>query len=300
MPKLTNWKVKLLLLFLVCLSVLLLNLLSGNLAAVTRNYLNSDFCISDTLFELIFPVTKFYYKNAFLNNFTIAFDSFLIDVTMLYFLFRVVAFGKSTILLIYLFLFYPFRFMSLYVGGHWPLPDYQTFHYPGIPSILVPYDQTNDFYFSGHTGLTTCLLFMFLLHFHDDEDYEKEMEKVSDEVSVVTTSTTQQLLPTETVSKKRSKMTMWHKVFLGYGVFILLITLYMLTVTRGHYFNDLLIGFLVALIGVYYGTKFRFTISFWILWGYANLFDFVICTRYQQKGKEKGELPFEKEGVQSV
>lgn len=58
MADLTNWKPKLLLLFLVCLTVCLLDILSSGLAKVSRNYLNSDYCISDALFELIAPVTK--------------------------------------------------------------------------------------------------------------------------------------------------------------------------------------------------------------------------------------------------
>ena len=207
---------------------------------------------------------------------------------MLYFLFRIVAFGKSSMLLIYGVFFYPFRFISLN-GGHWPLPDYQTFHYPGIPSILVPYDQTNDFYFSGHTGLCTILLFMFILHFDEDEDYSSKPLYVGDDET--TASSTQNLInqfQSKEIESKKPK-TLWHKVFIVYGGIVLFVTLYMLTVTRGHYFNDLLIGFIVALSGIYYGYKVRFTLSYWVIWGYAKLFNLLICSRFTENSEESSK-----------
>lgn len=53
-----NARSKSLLLVLVCLVVFLLDLLSTNLAVVSRNYLNSDYCISDTVFELTASITR--------------------------------------------------------------------------------------------------------------------------------------------------------------------------------------------------------------------------------------------------
>ena len=188
-------------------------------------------------------------------------------------------------LLMYLALFYPFRFLSLY-GGHWPLPDYQTFHYPGIPSVLVPYDQTNDFYFSGHTGLCTILMFMFILHFNDKEDYSPR--PVNTDISVTTTSSQNELLPESgsfSVEAGNSK-SFWHKMAIAFGAFTLFMTLYMLTVTRGHYFNDLLIGFLVSLIGIYYGSKWRFSISYGVLFGYSKLFSTLICSNRSGKNSQ--------------
>jgi hypothetical protein len=42
---------------------------------------------------------------------------------------------------------FTFRFP---LGNTWP--------YPGIPSLLVPYGDQSDFYFSGHCGYMTILL----------------------------------------------------------------------------------------------------------------------------------------------
>ena len=207
---------------------------------------------------------------------------------MFYFIFRIIVFGKSTMLLMYLGLFYPFRFLSLY-GGHWPLPDYQTFHYPGIPSILVPYDQTNDFYFSGHTGLCTILMFMFILHFDDKENYSVQPVSENIDISLTTTSSQNELLPDIDVTpvNAQNSKSFWHKMTIAFGAFILFITLYMLTVTRGHYFNDLLIGFLVSLIGIYYGSKWRFTISYGVIFGYSKLFGILTCANNSGLKKSK-------------
>lgn len=235
------------------------------------------------------PFTRFYYKHSFLNNFTIAFDSFLIDMTMFFFMFRMIVFGKSSVLIVYLFFFYPFRFLSLY-GGHWPLPDYQTFHYPGIPSVLVPYDQTNDFYFSGHTGLCTVLMFMFILHYGDDEDYSPPARPpVSVEV-ISNQSSQEEFIPQAEAESEETprKMTLGHKLSVAYGVFLLSLTLYMLTITRGHYFNDLLIGFIVALTGIYYAGKLRFMVTYYVLVVYAMVFNLLVCSKYRLK------KPFEK------
>ena len=191
--------------------------------------------------------------------------------------------------LLYLTFFYPFRFLSLY-GGHWPLPDYQTFHYPGIPSVLVPYEQTNDFYFSGHTGLCTVLLFMFILHYNDDEDYKSSDETTLDSESVVTQTTQDNLLPQETSQNENKKMSLGHKLAIAYGTFTLVLTLYMLTITRGHYFNDLLIGFIVALTGIYYAGKYRYNIFYMVIWVYSRLFDVLICSRYTHKDKKTENL----------
>lgn len=247
----------------------------------------------------MFSNRRFYYKHSFLNNFTIAFDSFLIDLTMFFFMFRIIFLGKSTMLMVYLFFFYPFRFLSLY-GGHWPLPDYQTFHYPGIPSVLVPYDQTNDFYFSGHTGLCTVLMFMFILHYTEEEDYSVKPLAPESSLSVTTNSSNSSnvdLLSSKAAQaeKPRPKMSLGHKLSITFGAFTLSLTLYMLTVTRGHYFNDLLIGFIVALTGIYYARIWRFTITYYVLWGYARLFDLMICSRYRLKKPFEASLIFDKD-----
>ena len=35
---------------------------------------------------------------------------------------------------------------------------------PGVPSLMVPYHDTNDFYFSGHLGTNTLLLMEFYIN----------------------------------------------------------------------------------------------------------------------------------------
>ena len=156
---------------------------------------------------------------------------------------KIVIFGTGTELMVYLALFYPFRMLSMHIG-HWPIPDYQTFRYPGFPSIFIPYEQTNDFYFSGHTGLCTILLMFFFLHFKQ-------------------------------------------RILAYFGGFLLVLTMYMLVITRGHYFNDILFGFLTAMIGIRYGYFYRFDFHYWTLNGYTKVFGLFEGKREKEIKREK-------------
>ena len=150
-------------------------------------------------------------------------------------------------LLVYMFLFYPVRFVSINLG-HWPFPDFFTFHDPGFPSIFIPYQPANDFYFSGHTGLCTILMFMFILHFNEKEDYSPR--GVSEEIVFsVTNSSRNELLPESdgTLTKNGGLNKFRYKLAVFFGTFLLCLTLYMLTITRIHHFNDLFIAFILQI-----------------------------------------------------
>ena len=83
-------------------------------------------------------------------------NSFMIDISLSLIIFYFFIEGNLNIIYT-LFLFYILRGISFYFG-QWPLPDPYYFVYPGFPSLYIPYDKTNDLYFSGHTGLVTNLL----------------------------------------------------------------------------------------------------------------------------------------------
>ena len=129
---------------------------------------------------------------------------------------------------IYMALFYPGRLLSMHVG-HWPTPPKQTFTYPGFPSLFVPYAKTNDYYYSGHTGLCIILLMMMILH----------------------------------IQKRTS---------IFFGCIVLSATLYMLTVTRAHYVNDIFIGAVAALTVIKFGYYIRFTVHYISILSYCKLF----------------------------
>ena len=75
---------------------------------------------------------------------------------------RFIISGFGSDILIYITTFFTARGFCLH-AGHWPIPEQQTFRYPGFPSIFVAYKQTNDFYFSGHTG--TCVMIIMIFYY---------------------------------------------------------------------------------------------------------------------------------------
>ena len=98
-------------------------------------------------------------RSELFNDVFVAIDSFCIDAFAISFL--SIYFWRGSMGMMYVtLLFYTNRGLSLVLGGQWPKLSPYYFHYPGFPSLFVPYDPTNDLYFSGHVGLTTCLTFL--------------------------------------------------------------------------------------------------------------------------------------------
>ena len=158
----------------------------------------------------------------------------------------IVFFGKKGDFLIYLALFYPTRMISMNFG-YWPIPDFQTFRYPGFPSLFVPYEQTNDFFFSGHTGLCTIVCTYLILTYPNN------------------------------------------KLWMTYGFFLVLFTVYMLIVTRSHYFNDIIYGFLIGLTGTYYGHRYKYFIQYYFIVGYCKLLSLIVKNNENENIDNKNE-----------
>ena len=75
-------------------------------------------------------------------------------------------FGKTGRLIWVLVVFYGLRALCQKVFL-FKYPTRYDWGYPGFPSIFVPYDPTNDFYFSGHTGI----LIIFVLNNINNKRY---------------------------------------------------------------------------------------------------------------------------------
>ena len=61
------------------------------------------------------------------------------------------------------------------------------------------------------------------------------------------------------------------KKLVYYSVGLLFFTIYTLTVTRVHYFNDILIGFVAAIFITRVDYQYRFNIHYWTLFCYSKL-----------------------------
>ena len=48
-------------------------------------------------------------------------------------------------------------------------------------------------------------------------------------------------------------------------------------VTRVHYFNDILIGFVAAIFVTRVGYLYRFNVHYWILYWYSNILGSITC-----------------------
>ena len=101
-----------------------------------------------------------------------------------------------------LFIFYSIRAMC-FSFGEFPLPEPYLFFDPGFPSIFVPYDATNDLFFSGHIGL---LLLITLNAYYDG-----------------------------------------HSIICYISFIWIFYTGFMMCLLGGHYFNDLILGVIVAI-----------------------------------------------------
>ena len=199
--------------------IALLTTISHAIQSLYNSYA-ADECIYDTWRWTTMYFTELMESNQSLNKFAIGLDSLMIDILGIYFLYLYIV--KGTIALVYtIILFFIFRFLSLGFAGKWPKPIPYLFINPGVPSLFIPYDATNDYYFSGHVGQTViiCITSYYM---------------------------------------RRKKLTIIALLVFVYTIFILL-------VVGGHYFNDLLIGLVVATVSSWIVIQYVFELNLYVL-----------------------------------
>ena len=190
-----------------------------------------DNCVHDVHKWMVGPLTVHLRENETFRRFLLISDSLLIDLLLLYALYQFIRRGNK--LLLGTLLFYALRSASLLTTGQWPRPEPYMFAYPGFPSLFVPYDATNDLFFSGHTGLLIAM-FRDALHHRQQQ------------LSVITAA-------------------------------IALYTMIMLFVTGAHYLNDIIIGFIAALVSVRAIIAYKYLISYLLLKSYCHVLE--LCAR---------------------
>ena len=95
---------------------------------------------------------KYLNENKTAANTLIIISTGLIDLVGIWLL--VLSIGGKTIRpFVALFILFTARQISQYFCAL-PLPDGIIWHDPGVPSLLITYGVANDFFFSGHTGIT--------------------------------------------------------------------------------------------------------------------------------------------------
>lgn len=121
-----------------------------------RLHFDMQACIWDPLHQLLNPLSRHLKRHDFLRKMLLAFDSILIDLSVLYFGITWAIYGRTKSFMPSLLIFYVTRALVLNICK-WPLPKLYLFGDPGVPSYFVDYDQTNDLYFSGHCGCLTVM-----------------------------------------------------------------------------------------------------------------------------------------------
>lgn len=147
----------------VAFSIALIELIGYRIVLWQERPSGSASCIWDPLHQLLLPISTQLESQDFARKFLLALDSLVIDC-VIFFLGLTWAFtGRTKGFIPSLLAFYIVRALILNVSK-WPLPKVYLFGDPGLPSMFVDYDRTNDLYFSGHCGGITVMLTDSFLH----------------------------------------------------------------------------------------------------------------------------------------
>lgn len=146
---------KLLITAILCLVIFIFRLIYGALSVfITYQYTLN--CVTDTVGEMIRFLSRPLETMPSVDKLILGIDSFSIDMLSGYYIFDWVYGAQSNSFIFTLGLFYGMRPLAMGLTD-FPFPDPYLFFDPGLYSILVTYGKTNDFFYSGHSGLT-CIL----------------------------------------------------------------------------------------------------------------------------------------------
>ena len=92
-----------------------------------------------------------FYMHKTFRHTMIIMTSMWIDFVFIFFGYRFIRYAKGPRIIYTLMIFYGIRALcqALFL---FQFPKFMCFDDPGIPSLMVPYGPTSDFYFSGHCG----------------------------------------------------------------------------------------------------------------------------------------------------
>ena len=103
------------------------------------------------MFEATADFNSVLYNNPKLRHTLIFLTSLWIDLVFLFFGYRFIRYAKGPRIIFTLMIFYGIRAVCQAIFL-FQFPKFLCFDDPGIPSLMVPYDMTSDFFFSGHCG----------------------------------------------------------------------------------------------------------------------------------------------------
>lgn len=128
-----------------------------------RPPITNNSCVYDLGFRIFSSITSYFTKNIDVKNGFIIVSSLLMDILIISSLVTWFFYSESWHFIISAFLFYGTRALiqHLYML---PYPRNHLFDYPGVFSLSVGYQKTNDFFYSGHVGIPIICAYEFKQH----------------------------------------------------------------------------------------------------------------------------------------
>jgi hypothetical protein len=108
--------------------------------------------VGDAIHQWTAPLNAYFFDHTREANALLIVSSGLIDALGIFLLARWI-FGKSVRPFLGLVILLGLRQIMQAICAL-PVPSHAVWHYPGVPSLLVTYGVTTDYFFSGHTAIT--------------------------------------------------------------------------------------------------------------------------------------------------
>ena len=128
-------------------------------------------CFKDHLQDDVFrPLTMFLSQNLIYRDILLIFSSAILDVTLISFFTIFVLYGNSWKVVLSMVFFYAFRGGFVQNLNLFKFPEMFLFLDPGFFSFAVAYQETPDFFYSGHVGVSFIISYYLrkfgFLRFH--------------------------------------------------------------------------------------------------------------------------------------
>ena len=116
--------------------------------------------IQDLFHILTEPISDWLEEHAAVRSIVLITHAILMDALCALVIFHGLFYDDTLRMQVAMISFYTMRNVCQNVM-RFPLPEKWRFYTPGLPSILISYDESSDFYFSGHVGAVVMSAFEF-------------------------------------------------------------------------------------------------------------------------------------------
>ena len=115
-------------------------------------------CIKDSAFLISANLNHYMSQNKDFKNFCLIISSIILDGIVILTSYAWIKHGKNWRPIMTLILFYSLKFLCNFLFSM-KFPEGMLWEYPGFPSLIVSYQKTVDFFYSGYIGLNLICCF---------------------------------------------------------------------------------------------------------------------------------------------